>query len=108
MKTLIILILAGALLAGLYLSKPSQASFTSYIQSQNQPAQSQSVKDIGKSLIGNLLGSVTASTLVYHDHILWATEDLNGTPQYFGMFAHWWKETAPATPAPANPAGSNG
>jgi hypothetical protein len=93
MKSVIILILAAALLAGLYLSKPSEASFAAYLGAQNQPRQPQTMKDVGKEILGGSVGRAQASTLVYNDHFLWATEDVNGQTQYFGMFGHWWKKT---------------
>jgi hypothetical protein len=99
MKTLIILILVAVLITGLFLSKPSEASFAAYLNSQNQSAQPQTMKDVGKELLGGIIGQAKAATLVYDDHFLWATEDLNGQSQYFGMFGHWWKKSTPATPA---------
>ena len=100
MKTIIILVLAAALVAGLYLSKPSQADFTAYMSSQPQAAQP-SVKEVGKEILNGLIGKATAATFTYNDHVLWATEDQNGQAQYTGAFGHWWKKGAPATPAPA-------
>ena len=54
MKTIIILVLAAALVAGAFLSKPSQANFNDYINTQTQPAQSQTLKSSVKGLLGNI------------------------------------------------------
>jgi hypothetical protein len=99
MKSVIILVLAAALLAGLYLSKPTQADFATFMNGQTQPAQAQSLQGMGKQLLGNLMGSAQAATLTYHDHIFWASEDLDGKAQYVGLFSHWWKKGGTATPA---------
>jgi hypothetical protein len=98
MKSLIILVLAAALVAGLFLSKPTQADFTAFMSSQSQVAQP-SAKDVGKEILNGILGQATAATLTYHDHVLWATEDQNGLPQYYGVFSHWYKKGGSTTPA---------
>jgi hypothetical protein len=91
MKTILILVLAAALVGGLFLSKPTQADFTAYMSAQPQAAQP-SVKEVGAQILNGLLGKATAATLTYHDHVLWVTEDQSGTPQYYGVFSHWWKK----------------
>ncbi len=99
MKTLLILVLLVVLAGGLWLSKPSQDNFTAFINAQTQPAQSLNMQTLGKSLLGAVLNSATTPALQYHDHLLWATEDLNGKAQYFGAFGHWWKMSGQASTA---------
>jgi cytochrome c-type biogenesis protein CcmE len=98
MKTIIILVLAAALVAGLFLSKPTQADFTAYMSAQPQAAQ-RSAKAVGAEILNGILGNATASTMVYNDHVLWATEDQNGQTQYYGVFSHWFKKGAATTTA---------
>jgi hypothetical protein len=104
-KSLLILVLVAALGIGLFLSKPTDADFQTFMKAQSQPSQPQTMQDLGKSILGGIIGSAKAATYQYHDHFFYATEDLDGVPQYTGAFAHWWKKGAAATPAtPATPA----
>jgi hypothetical protein len=98
MKSLIILVLVAVLVAGLFLSKPTQADFTAFMSAQTQTAQP-SAKDVGKQILNGILGQATASTMTYNDHVLWATEDQNGQTQYYGLFSHWFKKGGSTTPA---------
>jgi hypothetical protein len=93
MKSLIILVLVAVLVAGLFLSKPTQADFTAFMSAQTQTAQP-SAKDVGKQILNGILGQAT-----YNDHVLWATEDQNGQTQYYGLFSHWFKKGGSTTPA---------
>ncbi len=106
MKSLIILVLLAALVAGLFISKPTQADFTVFIKTQNAPAQPQTMGDLGKTILGGIIGDAQAATLVYDDHVLWATEDKDGQAQYIGAFGHWWKKSSATTTTPAAPAKS--
>jgi hypothetical protein len=99
MKTLLILVLLVVLAGGSWLSKPSQDNFTAYINAQTQPGQSVNMQTLGKSILGAIVNSATTPALQYHDHLFWATEDVNGKSQYFGAFGHWWKMSAPTTNA---------
>ena len=101
MKTLLILVLVLALAAGAFLSKPSQDNFTAFMKTQIQPAQAQSLTGLGKEILGGILTKANEQQIVYHDHVLWASEDQNGQALYYGAFNHWWKSSSAPAATPS-------
>jgi hypothetical protein len=92
MKTLIILVLLVVLAIGSFLSKPSQENFVAYMKAQTQASQPTNMQTLGQTILNGLIADAGAAAMKYNDHILWATEDLDGQPKYVGAFGHWWKK----------------
>src|SRR5688572_8049214 len=113
MKTLIILALALALAAALFLTRPQKADFEQHVRSNPQIAQGQAG---GKSIVEkgieqfrtftagapardpveSYLGSVT-----YDNYFLWTNVKKDGKVIFTGAVNHWFdrRETQPAQPA---------
>lgn len=87
MKTLLIFLLGVALIAGLYLSRPSQKSFGESLAAKSGEGDSNVVTQLVKKGAAEL----DAKTYDYKDHYLWCTEERNGKTVYVGVFSQWFK-----------------
>ncbi len=85
-KTLIILILAVALTAGAFLSRPSPSDFKPFIK---QKLEQQSGGFFEKTLADVRADSFVKSCTI-KDRYLWVTVERDGKPIYTGAFSHWW------------------
>jgi hypothetical protein len=50
------------------------------------------MQTLGQTILNGLIADAGAAAMKYDDHILWATEDLDGHAKYVGAFGHWWKK----------------
>ena len=87
MKTLLIFLLGVALVAGLFLSRPPQRSFSDYLAADSGKGDGNVVTQVVKKGTADL----QAQTYEYKDHYLWSTEDRNGKAAYVGVFSQWFK-----------------
>ena len=86
MKTLIILILAAALLAGASLSRPSENDFRAFHSAAGPVIPIQPAR---KTLRGYLDGQLSKSCTFKNDVVCTQVQK-DGKTVYTGAFSHWW------------------
>ena len=91
-KSLIILILALALCAGAFLSRPAPADFAPFIK---QKMESSAEGTLDKFWAGMKADSYLKECTI-KDRFLWVTVEKDGKTVYTGAFSHWWG-SAPTT-----------
>ena len=84
-KSLIILALLVVLVAGAFLTRPSAASFETFVKSTAAPAKLSLAGVVGGLETDSYLHSIT-----FHDRLLWTFVAQNGQTQYVGAFGHWF------------------
>ena len=85
-KSLIILVLALALAAGAFLSRPSPADFKPFIKQKYE----QSAGGIVEKTFADLKADSFAKSCTIKDRYLWVTVEKDGKAFYTGAFNHWW------------------
>jgi len=91
MKSVLIVILGAALAAGLFLSRPDQATFAAYL-AQNA---GQSEPNFVARLFKKGSSENNAKSYDFHDGYFWSSADRNGKTIYIGLFSRWFKIGAP-------------
>jgi len=92
-KSLIILLLIGALLAVAALTRPSEADFKSWVREAAEVKKGNAIEQIfEKSKTESYLDECT-----YHNRLLWADVERKGQTVYSGMFGHWMNRSSAST-----------
>ena len=91
MKKLLILVLALALLAAAFFTRPSHDSFNSYYSAQQSAAASGGLSL--KGVFQNLKSGSYLNAVVFHDRLLWTTITEGDQTRYVGAFGHWFKQS---------------
>jgi hypothetical protein len=86
MKTLIIIVLFVLLVAGAFLSRPSQADFNRYLTDQT------TAKDTGFLQVqwDKYKAGQAAQQLTFKDRLLWVDVQQDGKTVYTGVFGHFF------------------
>ena len=87
MKSLIIVILAAALVGVAFFTRPSKDSFDNLVKAQ--------AVEQGGSATGAIVNGVKADLFLnkieYKDSYLWSTVKEDGKTIYLGAFSHWFE-----------------
>ena len=87
MKTLIIILLSVALLAGAFLSRPSEDDFKAMLANKQAGHDKELVQKVLEQLMQK---GGTVDGYVYKDRFLWVTVEKNGKTAYTGVFGTWF------------------
>src|SRR5687768_11162697 len=104
MKSILILLLALALAATLFLTRPTKSDFETYVRENTQVVNGQPTggKTIG-DLVGDKVRTFTADQVnksaadlyleqcTYENRFLWTTVKKDGKTAYTGAVGHWFK-----------------
>ena len=85
-KSLIILVLAVALSAGAFLSRPKPAEFKPFIKQKIE----QDAKSLGGKLMAGFQVDHYVDSCTINDRLLWVSVQRDGKTVYTGAFNHWW------------------
>jgi hypothetical protein len=104
MKKLLILALAFALCAAMFLSRPTKADFEEYVRDNTQivngqatggPSLSQSIRDKLKTFAAGAVNKSAADLYLqectYENYFLWTNVKHNGQLVYTGAVGHWFQ-----------------
>jgi hypothetical protein len=96
-KSLIILLLIGALLAAAALTRPSEADFKAWVRQGAEVKKGNAIEQIfEQSKVESYLDECT-----YHNRLLWADVEHKGQVAYSGAFGHWMNRSGGASAARA-------
>jgi hypothetical protein len=87
MKTGLILLLGAALLTGLFLSRPSAASFEDFLTRRT----GHETKTVMLGLFKSQDAQREAKSYDYKDWYLWSTQKKNDRTVYVGLFNTWFQ-----------------
>lgn len=87
MKTSLIIILAVALLAVAYFTRPSQRSFDLMVRDQ---LTAEAASPAG-AVIKGAEATLATQDVVYKDRYLWVDVERDGKTIYTGAFGHWFQ-----------------
>ena len=85
-KSLIILVLALALAAGSFLSRPSPDTFKPFIKQKFE----QTAAGVIEKTWADVKADNYARNCTISDRYLWLTVQKDGKTVYTGAFSHWW------------------